>query len=213
MIKNCLVVEDHQLFARGIAETLSVISPGMRTVLLDNESGAIRMLDGGGFDLVIADIFLDGHSPAGGMRVIRRAKSKDEKCLCVGMSSDASPILLRNMRAYGANHFFHKIITESQFFDFFERLLHGDRNLPFCFPSSLEIDHVLDMLTLAELRVSRLLVAGGSNREIADALVLSENTVKKYIQSIYQKTDCASRTEFASRFMGDLKHLSHGFDE
>ncbi|MEX3099582.1 DNA-binding response regulator [Streptomyces sp. V2] len=52
-------------------------------------------------------------------------------------------------------------------------------------------------LTPAELDVLRLLAAGLSNAEIADALYLSAGTVKAHISRILTRTDCANRVQAA----------------
>ena len=46
-----------------------------------------------------------------------------------------------------------------------------------------------------ELRVLRLLVAGLSNSDIAQELVLSTNTIKTHVKSIYRKLNITSRDE------------------
>jgi len=48
-------------------------------------------------------------------------------------------------------------------------------------------------LTARELEVLRLVAAGRSNREIADALVISEHTVARHVQNIFAKLDVSSR--------------------
>jgi ATP/maltotriose-dependent transcriptional regulator MalT len=50
-------------------------------------------------------------------------------------------------------------------------------------------------LSPQELRVLRLLVAGRSNPEIASALVVSVNTVKTHVQSMYRKLGVTNRVE------------------
>jgi LuxR family maltose regulon positive regulatory protein len=53
----------------------------------------------------------------------------------------------------------------------------------------------LSPLSPQEQRVLRLLVAGYSNPEIAETLVVSINTVKTQVRSIYQKLNVKSRRE------------------
>jgi len=48
-------------------------------------------------------------------------------------------------------------------------------------------------LTARELEVLRLVASGKSNREIADALVISEHTVARHLQNIFAKLDVSSR--------------------
>jgi LuxR family maltose regulon positive regulatory protein len=50
-------------------------------------------------------------------------------------------------------------------------------------------------LSIQEQRVLRLLVAGHSNPEIARELVVSVNTVKAQLQSIYRKLNVNNRVE------------------
>lgn len=50
-------------------------------------------------------------------------------------------------------------------------------------------------LTRRELQVLQLLGDGRSNRDIADALVISENTVKNHVRRLYEKLQVRSRTE------------------
>ncbi|GHO65507.1 hypothetical protein KSC_043990 [Ktedonobacter sp. SOSP1-52] len=54
---------------------------------------------------------------------------------------------------------------------------------------------LLEPLSEQEQRVLRLLVAGRSNPEIARELVISLNTVKTHVQSVYRKLDVHNRVE------------------
>ncbi len=55
----------------------------------------------------------------------------------------------------------------------------------------------LEPLTKREVDVLRLLGSGATNRDIADALALSEGTVKNYISTILAKTGLRDRTQAA----------------
>lgn len=54
-------------------------------------------------------------------------------------------------------------------------------------------------LTDREAGILALLVAGKSNREIADELSLAEGTIKNYVSRILSKHDARSRTELVAR--------------
>lgn len=54
---------------------------------------------------------------------------------------------------------------------------------------------LIEDISPQERQVLRLLVAGRSRQEIAEALVISINTVKTHLQRIYQKLQVASRFE------------------
>jgi LuxR family maltose regulon positive regulatory protein len=54
---------------------------------------------------------------------------------------------------------------------------------------------LIEPLSERELEVLRLIVAGMSNREIAEKLIIGEGTVKTHINNIYSKLDVQSRTQ------------------
>jgi DNA-binding CsgD family transcriptional regulator len=55
-------------------------------------------------------------------------------------------------------------------------------------------------LTPTEARVAELVAAGGTNREVADALFVSVHTIEANLKRIYRKLGVRSRTELASTF-------------
>jgi DNA-binding CsgD family transcriptional regulator len=52
-------------------------------------------------------------------------------------------------------------------------------------------------LTASELRVARLAAEGTTNREIAQALFLTENTIETHLRSVFRKLDIHSRSQLA----------------
>lgn len=63
---------------------------------------------------------------------------------------------------------------------------------------------LIEPLSPQEERVLRLLAAGLSNPEIAEELIVSRNTVKTQVQSIFRKLDVHSREE-----AGDVARQFH----
>jgi LuxR family maltose regulon positive regulatory protein len=61
------------------------------------------------------------------------------------------------------------------------------------------MDLLVESLSERELEVLRLIVAGYSNREIADRLVIAVSTVKWYVNAIYGKLQVESRTKAIAR--------------
>jgi DNA-binding CsgD family transcriptional regulator len=52
-----------------------------------------------------------------------------------------------------------------------------------------------DALSEREVEVLRLVAAGQTNQQIADALVISRNTVRRHVSNVFDKTGVANRTE------------------
>lgn len=66
-------------------------------------------------------------------------------------------------------------------------------------PRPVHVPNTGKTLTPREVEVLRLVVAGHSNRAIADQLVISEWTVKSHLTKTYGKLDVASRTQAIAR--------------
>lgn len=62
-------------------------------------------------------------------------------------------------------------------------------------------------LTTREVQILNMLCEGTQNKNIADRLNLSENTVKVHIRNIYKKMHVRNRTEAASRFFNADRNL------
>jgi DNA-binding CsgD family transcriptional regulator len=59
----------------------------------------------------------------------------------------------------------------------------------------------VDGLTETEHRVAALIARGQTNRQIAVAMFVTENTVQTHIRHIFQKLGVRSRTELAARVL------------
>ena len=65
-------------------------------------------------------------------------------------------------------------------------------------------DPRFDVLTNRQYEVATLVAAGFTNRQIADALAITEGTVKDHVHAILKKTDLESRAEVAACWYGQL---------
>ena len=54
-------------------------------------------------------------------------------------------------------------------------------------------------LTDRELQILRMVADGASNRDVAEKLHLSQNTIKFHVRQLLEKTDVANRTELATK--------------
>ena len=59
-------------------------------------------------------------------------------------------------------------------------------------------DHEPSLLTLREIEVLKQLRTGATNREIADHLIISENTVKNHVRNILTKYNLHTRRQAVS---------------
>ena len=66
----------------------------------------------------------------------------------------------------------------------------------------------LDSLSTREREVARLVADGGSNREIAEALLVSPKTVERHVTNILSKLGLRNRTELASHIRSAVVRVS-----
>ena len=83
----------------------------------------------------------------------------------------------------------------------FQRPTPGAESQPEALPTKGTVvpSPLVEPLSERELEVLQLIVAGMSNREIAEKLVIGEGTVKTHINNIYSKLDVQSRTQAIAR--------------
>jgi DNA-binding NarL/FixJ family response regulator len=107
----------------------------------------------------------------------------------------------------GAQGYLLKSLNASEFLEMLEGLEHGEaaitrktaaRLLEGFADLSRPRSEPLDSLTQRETEILRLVVEGPSNKAIAQALSVSENTIKYHMRNILQKLDVQNRTEAAT---------------
>ena len=64
-------------------------------------------------------------------------------------------------------------------------------------------ERMADLLSDREIAILKLLVAGSTNTSIADALYLSEKTVKSHITAVLRKLEVTNRTQAVARAIRD----------
>ncbi|KXK00454.1 MAG: response regulator containing a CheY-like receiver domain and an HTH DNA-binding domain protein [Acidobacteria bacterium OLB17] len=94
----------------------------------------------------------------------------------------------------GALAFVTKEESEDELLAAIDAAAKGKKYLPTEIAAVLAENYGADALTPAETKVLQAIVGGMSNKEIAFALDISENTVKSHIQNIFSKIGVSDRT-------------------
>ncbi len=190
---HLLVVEDDAGWRSLLAELIT--EAGMTPVQAASYGQARVLLRDGTFILAVVDIALaNTQSPTNedGLRLLAHLQSQGIPFILV--SGMASPeIVDRILDQYHPLAFFEK-----QAFDrrAFQAAL---QSLPLSSPSPL------DILSPREREVLELLVQGKSNKAIAEILVISPNTVKRHLQSIFTKLGVNSRSAAVALVLGQTQ--------
>ncbi len=201
-----VLVDDQPLVRNGIASLLEARGHVVVGEASDGQE-ALEVVRRARPDLVLMDLrmpVLDGLSATRllktelpQVKVVVLTVSDDEQDLIEAVRSGAHGYLLKNLEA-------------EEFFEAIDAVEHGESVIPprlarhlwdeFSRISSGEPEQSPNEggLTDREQEVLRLVAAGHTNREIADRLSISENTVKFHMRGILDRLHLRNRTEVAA---------------
>ncbi len=192
-----LLVDDHPLFRDGLAVALRHRAPGLRVSAVATLEEALDALarTAEGFDLVLLDYRLPG---ADGLRCAEALMARHPE-VAVGLMSglDDASLPLRAREA-GLSAYLPKSLELSTLLEHLDRLAHGEPvfsapGLPLAPDDAARIDAL--GLTARQLDVLRALAGGVSNKEIGRDLGIAQGTVKRHLESIFEKLGATNRTQ------------------
>ena len=201
-----LLVDDHNLFRKGLASLLSSRSDMEVVGEAENGQDAIAITRAVVPDLILMDI----HMPGGdGLEAVKAIKNEMPHIKIVMLTvSDTDDDLFAAIKN-GANGYLLKNLDPSQFFALLEGLRRGeapvsgvvaDKILHEFRKMDLAAEHPVEdyeALTFREIETLELLVKGDTNKEIAEMLHVSENTVKLHLRNIMEKLHLQNRIQLA----------------
>ncbi|SNR37467.1 two component transcriptional regulator, LuxR family [Haloechinothrix alba] len=208
------LVDDHALFRAGVRTELEQISERVDVV---GEAGSVREAVTGIVRTRPQVVLLDVHMPdGGGAEVLRQLRPELPEVVFLALSvSDAAEDVIAVIRG-GARGYVTKTISSDELVNAVLRVAEGDAvfsprlagfvldafaDRPGAAPVS---DPELDVLTVREREVLRLLARGYAYKEIASELFISVKTVETHVSSVLRKTQLSNRYEL-SRWASDRR--------
>ncbi|GAB4542024.1 MAG: response regulator transcription factor [Anaerolineae bacterium] len=199
-----LIVDNHTLFRQGLVSLLQG-EPGYE-VVGEASSGeeALQLVPKLGPDVVLMDVKMPGIGGVEatrriieanpGTRVLMLTVSEEEENLFAAIQAGARGYILKNADAGELLEAIQRVHAgEAQLSPIMTlRLLQALQN------SGLPVSSVELPLTSREQDVFQLLAKGASNRQIAETLMITENTVKTHVRNILEKLGLHSRSEVAA---------------
>lgn len=186
-----LTVDDHPLLRGGIKNAVNA-QYGMSVVgeAADGEQ-AIVMHRRHRPDITLMDLRLP---KTNGIDAILAIRSECPSARIIILTTYAGDVhALRAMKA-GAQGYLLKSMLGTELIDTI-RLVHaGHRRIPPEIASEMALHASDDALSEREVDVLRSVAAGNSNKTVADALFLSEHTVKGHVRNILSKLGANDRT-------------------
>ncbi len=194
-----LVADDHPLFRDGIVslltardiEVVATTGDGLETVRRARELQP---------DVVLMDIRMPGLD---GIEATRQIKAQSPAPRIVILTAvDDDDTVFEAIKS-GADGYMLKSLRSEQFFDLLAGLAQGDAPISPSIATRIlrqfarqEQPHdAEEALTEREIEVLALVADGAGNREIAEALFISENTVKYHMRHILGKLHLQNRAQ------------------
>ena len=200
-----LLVDDHLLFRKGLASLLSYRD---NFQIVGEASDGLEAIEKA--QLTEPDIILmDVHMPnCDGLEAVRAIRQKLPRTSIIMLTADEQDETLFEAIKSGARGYLLKKLDPDNFYEMLARVARGDAalSLPMMAKILAEFQrphaHTPDEppreeLTAREREVLAQVVTGASNKEIAETLGITENTVKKHLQSILDKLHMQNRIQAA----------------
>ena len=186
-----LSVEDHPVFREGLATIISFEQDMLLVARASNAVEAIAEFRRHRPDVTLMDIRLSGTSGTDALIAIRG--EFPEARIIMLTTSDCDGDIQRALRA-GASGYILKSMHMDELLSVIRSVHAGRRQIPPEVAARLAEHLGDDDLTARELDVLRLIRDGHRNKQIADELAISENTVNFHIKNLVDKLQANDRT-------------------
>ncbi len=199
-----LVIDDHPLFRKGVSDLIdmepSLILVGEAT----NGQEGLALAKSLNPDLILLDINMKGMN---GLETLKALKQEDTDALILMLTvSDNEEDVLTALRI-GADGYLLKDMEPEDILESIRRALLGtvaiSERLTQLLAKALRDENKLSdesiqaPLTTREQEILQQIANGMSNKRIANALGISEGTVKVHVKHLLKKLNLHSRTEAA----------------
>ena len=185
-------VDDHPLLREGIAAIINNEADMLLSGQASNGREAIQRFREQRPDVTLMDLRLPDISGIDAMIAIRNEFSGARIVMLTTFEGDVG---IRRALAAGARGYILKDLPPRDLVDVVRQVHAGKKRIPAEVAAQLA-EHVSDeALTEREREVLQHVAGGNRNRDIAERLFISEETVKVHIKHIMEKLDASDRTE------------------
>lgn len=185
-------VDDHPLMHEGLA-TVIKNQPDMQMVAeASNGSEALQRFSEHKPDVTLMDLRLPDMSGVDAMIAIR---AKYPEARVIILTTFAGDVEIQHALEAGARAYILKSMPPRELVDVIRQVHAGKRRIPPEIAANLAEHYSDEALTVREVEVLRQISGGNRNRDIADKLFITEETVKVHIKHIMEKLGASDRTQ------------------
>ena len=193
-----LHADDHSMFREGLRFFLKLLDPQVVVLEASNIQAALDKLAlEAPVDLIVLDLQMPGMSELDGFFAIHRRYPKLPIVIVSGLND---PRTIRALIDGGARGYIPKLATSEQLMDALRRVMRGEVYLPDALfipdaQSAAAKGEEAAAFTPRQLEILPLLAEGMPNKRIADALDVTEGTVKQHLKDLFRRLNARNRTQ------------------
>lgn len=200
-----LIVDDHPIMRIGIAAIIQAQTQMTVVGQAGTAAEALRLFDESHPDITLMDLRLPDQNGVAAIRQIRQKSSEAKIIVLTTYEGDED---IHQALQAGAMGYLIKGMPHEALVSALLRVYNGNRFLPPPVTHALASRGPDSELSAREREVLALMVAGRSNKEIAEALSIKEATVKSHVSVILARLDVTDRTQaVVEALKRGLEHL------
>jgi len=187
-----LTVDDHPLLHEGIATVIRNQPDMVLAAEASNGREAIQRFREHTPDVTLMDLRLPDMSGIDAMVAIR---SEFPEARVIILTTFAGDVEIQRALQAGARAYMLKSMPPKELMEAIRQVHSGKRKIPAEIAAHLAEHYSDEALTQREVEVLQQVAGGNRNRDIADKLFITEETVKVHIKHIMEKLGAADRTQ------------------
>jgi len=189
------IVDDHPVVRAGLTSMLGT-QAGLKVIgSACSGEEALQKLRREAVDVVLLDLRMPGISGIETLRTLAQAPSFPRVIVLTSYEMDED--IYRAVQA-GARGYLMKDTPQREMIEAIASVHAGKRYIPRHIAARLADRMMRSNLTIRELEILEMLAKGRTNKEIGNALEISDNTVRNHVINIIDKLGVSDRTEAAT---------------
>ncbi|HHT11116.1 MAG TPA: response regulator transcription factor [Candidatus Atribacteria bacterium] len=200
------LIDDHPIFLAGLKRLIESTDSYEVSSIANSYKEALEKINFDNVDIALVDVNMPG---ANGIELLKAIKQRSSACKVVMLTIEEDEETIYRAMKEGARGYILKQDSPERLLKSIQACVEGeillsnqiyskvvDRIKKVSPPESAQ-SIIFSTLTDREIEITRLIVQGKSNPEIAKTLYISESTVKNHISNILHKLEMKDRVELA----------------
>jgi DNA-binding NarL/FixJ family response regulator len=185
-------VDDHPLMHEGLATVIKNQADMLLVAEASNGREAVQRFRENRPDVTLMDLRLPDMSGIDAMIAIR---AEFPEARIIILTTFAGDVEIQHALEAGARGYILKSMPPKELVEVIRQVHAGKRRIPPEIAANLAEHYSDEALTTREVEVLRQIAGGNRNRDIADKLFITEETVKVHIKHIMEKLGASDRTQ------------------